>query len=472
LTGHKESRARSTWIEKETGIKVERLKTGVRNRQMAKMRDMIVTIVVVVIIIIVIIIVMMAAAMKRKRNNTRLQNGHQPANQQISCDGSSAVNQNNNTMNQGTQQMDTSVAIPLHRFVNGRCYKRCGCFCEQRCRHDKQSCDADSSTSSDSSSSDCPDSSSPSSSSSDSSLSTFSVPPFATPSDSSSSSESLSSESSSSTSSSTSDSSESPLHHPRFRRQPVVTPDPASSSSTWSSHYSARERMIAERRLADANRALTVNSSNPNSSTNWTPASSDPPHHDHSTDTSSSWSPASKVSPGTNTKSSSSTSSFSSPSFSSSSDPSRSRSSSSGSSLSSNNGTTQCNNRCGNGTDCECSLPCPPQLDCVTLINGTFTPTCGQVVIGETRTGQLFLKWLATCDSCDPITKYTIYIKAGANLVSTTNFDFMYFVAPGTHFFLTPNIGAGTCFSAILTATNSCGESLPSEIFNTPDCQV
>lgn len=129
----------------------------------------------------------------------------------------------------------------------------------------------------------------------------------------------------------------------------------------------------------------------------------------------------------------------------------------------------KCGCPCGN---CRCQKPCkvpvPPQLNCIQYNNGQFEELCGPEIANERLTGRHFIQWLPV-SGCE-VTKYTIYVKAGQGLVTTTNFDFIYYVNESTHFYLTPAIGNG-CFSFIVTASNDCGESIPSDIFNS-GCQV
>jgi hypothetical protein len=110
-----------------------------------------------------------------------------------------------------------------------------------------------------------------------------------------------------------------------------------------------------------------------------------------------------------------------------------------------------------------------PQLNCVTFQNGTFVTQCGDETGNNGATGNYFIQWLPNTDNQEPVTQYTIYVKAGMNTVSVTNYDFIYFVNSSTHYFLTPQIGTG-CKSFLVTASNSCGLSLPSAIFNSSAC--
>lgn len=128
-----------------------------------------------------------------------------------------------------------------------------------------------------------------------------------------------------------------------------------------------------------------------------------------------------------------------------------------------------CGCPCGN-CRCKqkCDVPSAPQLNCILYSNGQFEELCGPEISNENLTGRHFIQWLPI-SGCE-INKYTIYVKAGQNTVSTTNFDFMYHVNESTHFYLTPAIGSG-CYSFIVTASNDCGESLPSDIFNS-GCRV
>lgn len=117
-----------------------------------------------------------------------------------------------------------------------------------------------------------------------------------------------------------------------------------------------------------------------------------------------------------------------------------------------------------------CERPCPPQLNCGQYINGNFVMSCGDI-LADGPTGQFFIQWFPECDVEDPLTKYTLYAKRGTNTVSPSNYDFIYQIAPNKHSFMTPNMGTG-CWSFVLTASNRCGDSAPSEIFNSQSCQA
>lgn len=117
-----------------------------------------------------------------------------------------------------------------------------------------------------------------------------------------------------------------------------------------------------------------------------------------------------------------------------------------------------------------CERPCPPQLNCGQYINGNFVLSCGDI-LADGPTGQFFIQWFPECDVEDPLTKYTLYAKRGTNTVSPSNYDFIYQIAPNKHSFMTPNMGTG-CWSFVLTASNRCGDSAPSEIFNSQSCQA
>jgi hypothetical protein len=82
------------------------------------------------------------------------------------------------------------------------------------------------------------------------------------------------------------------------------------------------------------------------------------------------------------------------------------------------------------------------------------------------------MQWFpGACGDDGKILKYTIYVKAGTNTVSPTNYDYVYFVAPETNYFMTPDIPAG-CWSFIIMASNHCGDSAPSQTFNTFECNT
>jgi hypothetical protein len=88
-------------------------------------------------------------------------------------------------------------------------------------------------------------------------------------------------------------------------------------------------------------------------------------------------------------------------------------------------------------------------------------------------TGSYYLQWFPAdccCNDKDKITKYTIYGRQGTSTVTPLQYDQIFFVSADTHFFLTPNIGTSN-WSFIVSSSNQCGESLPSETFNTYDVQ-
>ena len=103
-------------------------------------------------------------------------------------------------------------------------------------------------------------------------------------------------------------------------------------------------------------------------------------------------------------------------------------------------------------------------MNCVDFSGGQFVASCGQEIT-EGPNGQYFIQWYPNTDDQDPVTQYTIYVKAGTNTVSTTNYDYIYVVSGNVSYYLTPNIGNGN-FSFLVVASNSCGPSLPSETFN------
>jgi len=112
-------------------------------------------------------------------------------------------------------------------------------------------------------------------------------------------------------------------------------------------------------------------------------------------------------------------------------------------------------------------VPQAPVLDCVDLDNGNISVNCGAVFNGQSPTGTYFIAWFPIQDDENPVLKYTVYAKQGTNTVSTTNFDQIWFVSPNQSFFITPVLPT-TALSFIVTASNKCGQSQPSQVFNVP----
>ena len=101
------------------------------------------------------------------------------------------------------------------------------------------------------------------------------------------------------------------------------------------------------------------------------------------------------------------------------------------------------------------------------FIDGQVRLSCG-AQIEEGPTGSYFIQWFpsSTPDN-SAVIKYTIYAKAGSDTVTKSNYDHIWYVDSTTLFFLTPNLGPTTCWSFIVSASNRCGESSASEVFNT-----
>lgn len=83
--------------------------------------------------------------------------------------------------------------------------------------------------------------------------------------------------------------------------------------------------------------------------------------------------------------------------------------------------------------------------------------------------GTWHMKWFPSEDPYHPTTHYTIYGAPGINEFNTGpdnhNYTFDWPVHQGTHLQFAPGAFVGSN-SVVVTQTNSCGESAPSQIFN------
>lgn len=142
-------------------------------------------------------------------------------------------------------------------------------------------------------------------------------------------------------------------------------------------------------------------------------------------------------------------------------------SSSSDSSSDSSNGTwsTITVGSSASGSNCECSrcrIPKAPVLNCTGYSQGTLGSQCG--IIGQSG-GSFFIQWFPDAtDARFPSTQYTVYIRGGNVPVTTSIYDYRYFISGNNYSFTTPSLPDND-YTFMVTVTNECGESDPSAIF-------